>query len=228
MKIWLDTVNLDVVADAAKTGVISGITTNPTILSRTKNVEETLTNFLEMQQGPVAVQVTAQDVESMVEEGEHIFKFSDRLIIKIPVNSNGLIAMHQLCKKQIPVLGTGIFHPCQALLAANHGAAYISPYFSHIGDIGNANDTLKTIRTILRENHYKTKLLVASLRNIDDLIYCSLIGVDAVTIKDDLYYKLVDDHYLWEKFSLKFLSDWQQTHGNASIKDLLATISNPS
>lgn len=220
MQIWLDTINLKVVADAAKTGIIAGITTNPSILSRTQNVKETLTRLLDMQKGCVAVQVTAQDVENMVEEGEHIFEFSSRMIIKVPVNNNGLVAMHQLCEKKIPVLGTGIFHPSQALLAANHGAAYISPYFSHID---NAHETLKTIATILRTTPYKTKLLAASLRNLDDLLYCSLLGADAVTIKDDLYYKLVADHYLWEKFSQQFIGDWQQTHGNASIKDLLST-----
>ncbi len=223
MEIWLDTVNLEVVSDAAKTGIVSGVTTNPSILSRTKNVEETLTHLLDLQNGPVAVQVTTQDSENMIEEGISIFEFSNRMIVKVPVNNNGLIAMHQLYEKQIPVLGTAIFHPKQALLAANLGAAYIAPYFSHIGEIGNANEILKTIVTILRANNSKTKLLVASLRNLDDFIYCALIGADSVTIKDDLYYKLVADHHLSEKFTQKFLSDWHQTHGNGSLKNHLCT-----
>lgn len=227
MQIWLDTINLEVVEDAAKAGVLSGITTNPSILSKTKNVLETLTRLLEIQKGPIAVQVTSQDAEGMVDEGLRIFEFSHRMIVKIPVNRNGLIAMRKLCEAQIPVLGTGIFHSSQALLAANQGASYISPYFSHIGDIGNANEVLSTIAAILRTHSYKTELLVASLRNFDDLIYCTLQGVDAVTIKDDLYFKLVANHDLLEKFSQKFLKDWRSTHGDTSIKDLLAIKTHP-
>lgn len=223
MQIWLDTINLEVVADAVKKGVISGITTNPTILSRTKNVKDTLNQILEIQNGPVAVQVTSNDIDNMINEGESISDFSDRIVVKVPVSSNGLIVMNQLRQRKIPVLGTGVFYPNQVLLAANHNASYISPYFSHMSEIGNAHELLKSMVTILRANQYQTKLLAASLRSIDDLIYCSLIGVDAVTIKEDLYCKLVSDHHLWEKFSHKFQSDWQQTHGNSSIKDLLTT-----
>lgn len=217
MQIWLDTINLEVVAEAATAGVISGITTNPTILSRTRNVEETLSRLLEIQKGPVAVQVTAQDVEGMIEEGKQIFAFSNRMIVKVPVNKNGLAAMQQLCER-IPVLGTAIFDPSQALLAANLGASYITPYFSHIE---NAREVVKTMGAILRAYPYKSKLLVASLKNLEDLIYCSQMGVDAVTIKEDLFGKLVADHHLLEKVSQKFQADWQQTHAHASIKDLL-------
>lgn len=221
MEIWLDTVNPESIANAVKTGVIAGITTNPSILAKAKDVQESLLSLLSIQKGPIAVQVVAQDSEEMIAEGRHIFDFSDRMIVKVPVNRHGLVAIHQLCKNGIPVLATGIVHPTQALLAANHGAAYIAPYYSHIDDIGNAQETLKTIVTMMRANSYQTKVLVASLRNLNDLIYCSLLGVDAVTIKDDLYEKLVADHHLMERFSQKFLSDWRHAHGNVSIKDLL-------
>ncbi len=221
MQIWLDTVNLTDVTDAAKTGVISGVTTNPSILSKTKNVRETLNQLLESQKGPVAVQVTAEDAEGMVEEGKQIFAFSDRMIVKVPVSHNGLIAIRQLREKGIPLLGTGIFHPSQALLAANHGVSYISPYFCPIGEMDGAKETIKSITTILQTGQYKTKTLVASLKNLDDLVYCALNGVDAVTIKGDLYYDLVRDHQLWEKFSQIFSDDWQQAHENVSIIELL-------
>lgn len=219
----VSTVNLEAVEDAAKTSIISGITTNPSILSKVKNVPETLHQLLKLQAGPVAVQVTSPDVDNMVEEGKRIFGFSNRLIIKVPVTKNGLIAIRKLHHEKIPVLGTGIFHPTQALLATNYGAVLISPYFNHIGDIGNANEVLKTIASLVQSRDFQTKILVASLKSLEDLIFCALIGVDAVTIKDVLYYKLVSDHHSLEKISQKFLSDWKHAHGDVSIKDLLST-----
>ncbi len=221
MKIWLDTINLDLVAEAGKMGILFGITTNPSILSKAKNVEKTLMSLLGLQEGPVAVQVTAQDAEAMIEEGMHISKYSPRLIVKVPVTQNGLRAIKELTKRNIPVLGTGILHLSQALLAANLGASYIAPYFSHIGKIANAEEVLEKMVTILRLNRYETKLMVASLKSVDDIIFSARIGADAITIKDDLFMKLVADQASWEKTSQKFQSDWQEAHGNLSIKDLL-------
>lgn len=225
MQIWLDTINLEVVADAVKAGIISGITTNPSILSKTKNVSSTLRALLELQTGPIAVQVTSEDADNMLLEGREIFEFSNRTIIKIPVNQEGLIAIAQLHKESIPVLGTGIFHPIQAMLAAKQGATYISPYFSHIQDIANPYESLKDMMNVIQE--YPTKILAASIRNIDDLIYCACLGVNSVTIKDDLYFQIISEHSLLEKASQKFQSDWQAMHGTCSIKDLLSTTNAP-
>ncbi len=221
MQIWLDTISLKVITDAVKKGILFGVTTNPTILSKVANVRETLTHLLEIQQGPVAVQVTGQTAEEMVEEGKAIFEFSNRMIVKVPVNAAGLAAIHQLRARAIPILATAIFHPSQLILAATHATSYVTPYFSHLSDTGNAKEILKTMVTILQVNQSPSKILVASLRTLEDLIYCSLIGVDAITIKEELYQKLTEDHYSLEKCSRKFLNDWQQTHQNRSIKDLL-------
>lgn len=221
MQIWLDTINCDAVADGAASGIIAGVTTNPSILSKTKNVPETLLRLLELQQGPIAVQVTSADVDAMVEEGKKIFEFSPRLIVKVPINNKGLIVMRRLREEKIPVLGTAVFDPTQALLAANLGASYISPYFSHMRDCGNAEALLKTIASVVQA-HPQTKMLVASIKTLEDLLYCALLDVDAITIKDHLYYQLVESHALVEKFLQKFSSEWKQTHGDASIKDLLS------
>jgi len=222
MKIFLDTINLNCVRSGVKTGIISGVTTNPSILSKAKNVRDTLLQLLDLQEGPVAVQVTSNEPHDMIEEGRSIHQFSSRMIVKVPVNHHGLITMRQLRQEGIPVLGTGIFHPAQALLAANHGAAYISPYFSHMGEMGNAFETLKSIVDILKLHNHSTQILAASLRQLDHLAYCALIGIEAVTIKDDLYEKLIAEHPLLDNFSKKFSNDWKEAHGNASIKDFLA------
>lgn len=225
MQIWLDTIDYDVVADGVKTGIISGVTTNPSILSGARNVFETLSTLLALQPGPVAVQVTSTHPEDIIDEGMRIFEFSSRMIIKVPINRSGLIAIKRLQREKIPVLGTGILFSTQALLASNHGVSYIAPYFSHIDAVGDAHATLKTIVDIFRANESSTKILVASLKELDHLIYCASLGVAAVTIKPDLYYKLMADHPMVESFSDRFLLDWRQVHGDISVKDALLPMS---
>lgn len=221
MEIWLDTIDVHVIADGVETGIISGVTTNPSILSRAQNVRETAKRLLDLQKGPVAIQVTGKTPEEMVEEARHIYQYSNRMIVKIPVSRKGLIAMKELQKEQIPVLGTAILYPIQALLAANMDVAYLSPYFCHMGDLGNAFETLKTMVNLVRASNQKTKILVASLKHIDHILYCALLGVDAITIKPELYNKLVADFPVVEGFTEKFLSEWMQAHGPSSIKEAL-------
>lgn len=216
MQIWLDTINLKTVEDGVKIGIIAGITTNPTILSQTKHVRDTLLQLLTLQKGPVAVQVTSQDTQSMVEEGKTIAAISQRMIVKVPVTPEGLTAMRQLIEYKIPVLGTTIIHPSQALLAATLKANYIAPYLSQM-----SYEDFKTIVLLLKANHYPTKLLAASIKTVEEIIALSHLGIDAITIKEDLYSKLVAKLDLVDKYISKFSSDWQQTHGSATIKDLL-------
>jgi TalC/MipB family fructose-6-phosphate aldolase len=218
MEIWLDTIDCDAIEDAAKTGIISGVTTNPSILSTTTDVVKTLTQILDIQPGPIAVQVTSFEPEEMIEEGRAIFSFSSRMIVKIPINRNGLIAIKQLHQDNIPILGTGILFPAQALLAANLGVNSIAPYFSHMHD---SIRTLTTMIDILRNNQSVTKILAASLKQIEDIVICASLGVEAVTIKPDLYYKLVASDPAVDKFTNKFKSEWTAAQGEISIKDAL-------
>ncbi len=221
MQIWLDTIDSSVIADAVQTGILAGVTTNPSILSNTANVRETLTELLNLQPGPVAVQVTSHDPASMIEEGVRIFAFSSRMVVKVPINRNGLIAIKQLHHKGIPVMGTGILFPSQALLASNLGTSYIAPYFGHMGD--EAAATLKTMVEIMRMNGSSTKILVASLKHLDHIILCASLGVAAITIKPELYGQLVADQPVVESFYQRFISDWAKTHGHLSIKEALAS-----
>jgi transaldolase len=221
MEIWLDTIDEDVIVDGETTGVITGITTNPSILSNANNVRHTLLRILDIQSGPVAVQVTSTDADAMIEEGMRIFGLSSRLIVKVPINRNGLIAIKHLQREKVSVLGTGVVFATQALLASNQGVSYIAPYFSHMSDIGDASATLKTMVDILHINGSSTKILAASLKQLDHIILCASLGIAAVTIKPDLYYKLLDDHPVVEGFSERFLRDWAHTHGKMSIKQAL-------
>lgn len=226
MEIWLDTIDCKTIEDGVQMGMISGITTNPSILSLTNNVFDTLSKILDIQPGPVAVQVTSIEVEEIVQEAIKLYEFSSRIVVKIPINRNGLMALKQVRHENIPTLGTAILSPSQVLLAANLGVNYVAPYFAHIGDFTNSCETLTTMIKILHANQLPTKMLVASLRHLDHLVFCASLGVEAVTIKPDLYYKLCEDHPQAEIFTKKFLSDWEQVHGKISVTDALTFIRN--
>lgn len=221
MKIWLDGIDRDVIAEAAQAGIIAGVTTNPSILARSPHVAETLRCLLDIQPGPVAVQVTAQEVDDIIDEAKSIYEFSERTIVKIPINRNGLIAIEKLKNERIPLLGTGVLYETQALLAANHGVAYVAPYLSHMGE--NAHEILKSMAGMLSKT--TTKVLAASLKNLDHFLLCARLGVDATTIKPALYRELVADQPLVESFSERFRQDWMQAHGAFSIKEVLSNCS---
>jgi transaldolase len=223
MEIWLDSIDEEVIAEGVRTGTIAGVTTNPSILSNADNVRDTLLRLLDIQSGPVAAQVTSLEPEAMIEEGLSISALSPRLIVKVPVNRSGLIAIKQLRSEKVSVMGTGILFPAQALLASNLGVSYIAPYFSHMSDVGDAFTALKTMVELLRGSGSGTKILAASVKQIDQIVLLASLGIAAVTIKPDVYHKLLADHPIVEKFSHKFLYDWTHTQGKRSIKDALTS-----
>ena len=127
MEIWLDTIDEDVITDGVKTGVLAGVTTNPSILSNAHNVLETLTRLLDIQSGPVAVQVTSSDPLAMVDEGMRIFELSSRFIIKVPINRNGLIAIKQLQSEKGPRHGHRRFISLSSAAGISLGVAISLP-----------------------------------------------------------------------------------------------------
>ena len=131
MEIWLDTADLKTLEQAKQMGILFGITTNPSIVAKSQwGMEELLEKLLQMQKGPVTAQVTADQAPAMIQQGEALFRFSNRMVIKVPVTAEGLKAIHALTEKKIPVMATAVFDPNQVLLAASAGAQYIAPYFS--------------------------------------------------------------------------------------------------
>ncbi|MES2121904.1 MAG: transaldolase family protein [Chlamydiota bacterium] len=221
MEIWLDTIDFRTVKDGVERGLVSGVTTNPSILAKAGNVQETLAQLLEIQPGPLAVQVTAQDPSEMIDEARAMIEFSNRIIVKIPVCKDGLIAMEELRKESIPVMGTAVLFPKQALLASALQVAYIAPYFSHMTQNGNPSESLKMIVETLRIQRSGSKVLAASVKELDHFLLCAQLGVDAVTIKQDLYEQLIADHATVEGFTQKFLSEWKGAQGALSIKQAL-------
>lgn len=211
MKLWLDTVDINGVLKGNKLGILSGVTTNPTLIAESKrHVKPVLHDLLYHQKGPVTVQVVGDIAEEMVREGREYFSFSDRLIIKIPVTPNGLEAIHLLSNLEIPTMGTAVFNSKQALLAALAGADYIAPYLGRIEREGeNPWELLKSVLKIFQNGQFKTKILAASLPSCDYVIRCAEIGIHAVTVKESVFEKLIETDPLTEKAVEKFNSDWR-------------------
>lgn len=198
MEIWLDTTNIQTIQKAVRLGLLSGITTNPSIIAKSgRNLEDMCEDLLHFQEGPVAAQVNAEETNEMVQQGQSLYSMSNRLIIKIPMTICGLEAIHLLSRQGIPTIATAIFHPRQALMAALAGADYIAPYLGHIEKSGdNPWDFLSSVQHIFQTYRLKTKILGASVYTYDDVLQCAAAGIFGVTVKDEVFESLIQSHPL--------------------------------
>lgn len=212
MDIWLDSTNIQTLQTAVRFGLLSGVTTNPTLIAKTgKNIEEVLQDILHYQEGPVAVQVVSTDTFEMVQQGQTFYSLSKRLIIKVPVSKNGLEAIHLLSRQGIPTMGTIVFHPRQAWLASLAGANYIAPYLGRMEKAGiDPWDILKKIAYLLTQSRSKTKIIGASIQTVEHVLKCAEIGIQGVTVKDELFEKLIQDDELTSNIIDQFANDWEK------------------
>lgn len=210
-------------ADMNAFGLVYGVTTNPSLLGKVEQDPEKVINaLLDVQDGPLAVQVTATDADEMVRRALCLHAFSDRIIVKVPVTQQGLIAIKQLAEQEVATMATAVFHTHQAFLAAQAGAAYVAPY---VGRMLNAGiDAFKVMREILRIYHaynYPTKVIAAALQSVEQVTACAEIGLPAVTLKMSLFSQLVGDDPLTAEALQGFAADW---HKNAYNADSILTI----
>lgn len=223
MEIWLDTIDLESIRKGVKIGLVEGVTTNPAILSQSEQVGELLVELLSIQKGLIAIQVIATEAQDMISQGRLLHEMSDRIVVKIPVNRKGLVAIRQLSQEKIPVLGTAVMHPRQALLASMAGASYIALYLSHIADEGeDAFFALQAMKEMLQHQTTPPKILVASLRQIDQIIRCAQMGIDAVTLKAELFDQLIEDSSISNSFTEKFNLKWHERFPNVPFSDVFA------
>jgi TalC/MipB family fructose-6-phosphate aldolase len=219
MEIWLDTIDLKVIEEAAGMGLIAGVTTNPKILAKAPQMKGLLQGLLDAQEGPVCVQVTATEVKGMVQQAQRLFDFSDRLIIKVPVNRWGLAAMGQLEEKDIPFLGTAVLEPRQALAAAHAGALFVAPYISQMP--GDAFATVQRMMDMTRP--FPTLVMGAYLQSMEQLLRCAELGLPAVTLPANLFAALVEDHPASETFTADFHATWKAAFPGRSADQLIET-----
>lgn len=211
MEIWLDTCDSQSIEAACQLGIIHGITTNPSILAGAHaDPEKVINTLLDLQDGPVAVQITAAASDEMIRRAMALHAFSDRIIVKLPVTQQGLIAIKALSQEEVCTMATAVFQPSQALLAALAGADYVAPYLGRMFDAGiDAQAALQSMVTIYRQYGFKTKILAAAIKTTDQIIACAEMGISAVTLKNSLFGRFVaDDSYTLDSIKA-FSEDWE-------------------
>jgi len=177
MKFFIDTANLAEIKEAAQLGVLDGVTTNPTLISKVEGkFEDILRSICEVVEGPVSAEVVSLDDEGMIREGRELARIHKNIVIKIPITKEGLKAIKQLESEGIRVNVTLIFSPTQAILAAKAGASFVSPFVGRIDDISSEGMQLAhDIVTIYNNYGFKTEVIVASIRNPMHVVTAALI-----------------------------------------------------
>ncbi len=211
MKFFIDTANLDEIREANKLGILDGVTTNPSLVSKVEGkFEDIILAICEEVDGPVSAEVVSLDADGMVEEGRKLAKIHENIVIKIPMTTEGLKAIRVLESEDIHVNCTLIFHPVQALLAAKAGASYVSPFVGRLDDINTPGMQLvQDIVTIFRNYDIDTEIIVASIRSPMHVLDAALMGAHIATIPFKVISQLAK-HPLTDVGIEKFLADWEK------------------
>lgn len=212
MKIFLDSSDINEIKPLNKTGLIDGITTNPSLLAKQQgSFKKILKSIANEVKGPISAEVTSIKADGMIDEAKILQKIAKNIVIKIPLTLDGLIACNYLTKKKFMVNVTLCFSVSQALLAAKAGATYISPFIGRLDDIGESGLLLiKDIRTVYDNFNFKTKILAASIRTVTHIQEVLKIGADIATIPPKIFHELYK-HELTDKGLEIFLSDWKKS-----------------
>lgn len=211
MKIFLDTANIDSIKKYNDMGLVDGITTNPTLLSKEKgNPAEIMRQIVKIVKGPVSLEVVGTTMDEMMEEAHRLKKYGQNVVVKIPMIPDGLKAVKKLKDEGIQTNVTLIFSANQAILAAKAGAAYVSPFIGRLDDAGQEGMTvIREIVEIFKNYKFDTNVLVASVRHPLHVIEAGKIGAHVVTLPPDILGKMLT-HPLTDKGLSAFLSDWEK------------------
>ncbi len=213
MKFFVDTADIEEIRDLAATGLLDGVTTNPSLVSKTgRDFFEVLKDICEAVEGPVSAEVTATDFDSMVTEGRKLADLADNIAVKVPLTWDGLKACRTLSQAGIMVNVTLCFSPAQAILAAKAGASFISPFIGRLDDI--SQDGMQLIEDIceIYANYesFETEVLVASVRHPMHVVEAARLGAHICTIPPQVLRQLAQ-HPLTDKGLAAFLADWEKT-----------------
>jgi transaldolase len=213
MKFFVDTADVTEIKELASTGLVDGVTTNPSLVAKAKrDFREIIAEICATVAGPVSAEVAATDVEGMLKEGRSLAKIANNVTIKVPLTWPGLKACRALAADGIMVNVTLCFSVNQALLAAKAGATFISPFIGRLDDAGaDGMDLIREIRGVY-DNYpdLKTQVLAASIRHVVHVKQAAIIGADAATMPPAVLRALVA-HPLTDKGLELFLADWKKT-----------------
>ena len=212
MKFFIDTADVAEIADLASTGLVDGVTTNPSLIAKSgRGMLETISEILGLVDGPVSAEVTATDLETMLAEGRRLASLGSNVAVKVPLTVDGLKACRALSDEGVAVNVTLCFSAGQALLAAKAGAAYISPFVGRLDDIGaNGMETVADIVRIYGNYGFATEVLVASVRGPAHVVEAARLGADIATVPPATI-RAMYAHPLTDKGLRAFLDDWART-----------------
>lgn len=212
MKFFVDTANIDDIKDLADTGLLDGVTTNPSLIAKSgKEFIPLIEEICEVVKGPVSAEVAATDFETMLKEGEKLSKIASNIAVKVPLTPAGLKVCKHLSDNGTMVNVTLCFSSMQALLAAKAGATFISPFVGRLDDLGQDGlQLIEDIVTIYENYEYETEVLVASVRHPMHIADSAKMGADVVTCPPDVIRKLYN-HPLTDKGLAAFVADWEKT-----------------
>ncbi|MFH1454307.1 MAG: fructose-6-phosphate aldolase [Armatimonadota bacterium] len=211
MKIFLDTANIEDIRTACSWGIIDGVTTNPSLVSKEKkDFKEVITEICDICKGPVSAEAVSMDAEGIIKEARQLSKWSENVVVKVPMTKEGIKATSVLSKENIKTNVTLVFSANQALLACKAGATYISPFVGRIDDTGwNGIDLLYEIIPIIDTYGFKTEVISASIRHPQHVVESAKAGAHIATIP----YKIVEQmfkHPLTDIGIQKFMEDWKK------------------
>jgi len=211
MKFFLDTADVDQIKKAMEWGILDGVTTNPTLISKTgRPFKEVVKEILEIVDGPVSLETVSLDAKGMIEEGRTLAKMGDNVVVKIPMTPEGMKAVRVLEAEGIPTNVTLVFSPVQALIAAKAGASYVSPFVGRLDDIsGEGMKLIREVKEIFLNYEIDTEIIVASVRHPMHVVEAALIGADICTMPFSVMEKLFK-HPLTDKGIDLFLKDWEK------------------
>jgi len=212
MKFFIDTANLNEIKSAQELGILNGVTTNPSLMAKEgikgkDNILRHYKNICDIVDGDVSAEVIATDFESMIIEGQELAMLDSQIVIKIPMIEEGVKAIRYFSDKGIKTNCTLVFSVGQALIAAQAGASYVSPFIGRLEDSGE--DGIQIVSNIVemyKTQRYETQVLAASIRNKKHIEDCALIGVDVITAPLSAIKDLIP-HPLTETGLKKFLAD---------------------
>ena len=212
MKIFIDSGDTKEIKEAHDMGLIDGVTTNPTLASKSgKNFKELILEIAEIVDGPISAEVVSTKAEEIIPEGEDIASWHKNIVVKVPLIPEGLKAVKHFSAKGIKTNVTLCFTGSQALLAAKAGATYISPFVGRLDDISTEGmAVIRDIRTIYDNYGYETQILTASARSPMHFLEAARIGSDVITAPFNVLTALLK-HPLTDSGLAKFLADWEKT-----------------
>lgn len=212
MKFFLDTANVDQIREANEMGVISGVTTNPSLIAKEgRDFNEVIKEITSIVDGPISGEVVAEDAKGMIEEGRKIAAIHKNMIVKIPMTAEGLKAVKVLSKEGVKTNVTLVFSANQALLAANAGATYVSPFLGRVDDISmDGMEIIRTIAEIFDIHGIGTKIIAASVRHPLHVIEAARAGADIATIPYKILMQMIK-HPLTDQGLERFKADWNAT-----------------